>query len=176
MNALMESPYRAARRGLPPHTPVTVLQIGEQQSCLIFGTGDAPQEVMVLTIGSVKTASLFKRSPPSPAELEHAIMVVEDELTRARHLTDPDNRLVSSDANLRQLALLTGHSGPDEQQPDITLNVEAVEHTFERWMGLVHGRPAARTGLPSDKHFAATLLILRELMHHLQFGSILIRR
>lgn len=175
MNALMESQYRTARRGLPPRTPVTVLQIGEQQSCLIFGTGDAPQEVMVLTIGSVKTASLFKRSPPSPAELEHAIMVVEDELSRARHLAGP-GRLVSSDANLHQLALLAGQSDPDEQPPDIALTVEAVEHTFERWMGLVHGRPAASTGLPSDKHLAATLLILRELMHHLQFGSILIRR
>jgi hypothetical protein len=43
-------------------------------------------------------------------------------------------------------------------------------------MGLVHGRPAASTDLPNDKHFAATLLILRELMHHLQFGSIQIRR
>ena len=175
MNAMMESQYRTARRGLPPHTPVTVLQIGEQQSCLVFGTGDEPQELMVLTIGSVKTASLFKRSPPSPAELEHAIMVVEDELTRARHLAGLGTRLVSSDADLRQLALLAGKSNP-HQQPDITLTVEAVEHTFDQWMAVVLGRPAASSGLPGDSAFAATLLILRELMHHLQFGSIQIRR
>ena len=175
MNALTESQYRTARRGLPPHTPVTVLQIGEQQSCLIFGTGDAPQEMMALAIGSVKTASLFKRSPPSPAELEHVIMVVEDEVTRARHLAGPDTRLITCDADLRQLARLAGPSDSNDP-PDITLTVEAVEHLFDELTAVVLGRPAASSGLPNDKHFAATLLILRELMHHLQFGSILIRR
>lgn len=33
---------------------------------------------------------------------------------------------------------------------------------------------AAPAGLPTDARFAATLLILREFMHHLQFKSITI--
>jgi hypothetical protein len=37
---------------------------------------------------------------------------------------------------------------------------------------MVTGSTAARQGLPGDAGFAATLLILREFMHHLQFASI----
>jgi hypothetical protein len=37
---------------------------------------------------------------------------------------------------------------------------------------LVLGRPASSAGIPTNPAFAATLLILREFMHHLQFDSI----
>jgi hypothetical protein len=37
------------------------------------------------------------------------------------------------------------------------------------------GRPPASEGLPAGGAFAATLLILRELMHHLKFAAITVR-
>ena len=100
---------------------------------------------------------------------------MENELTRARHLTGPGTLLMTFDADLRQLARLAGQSDP-YNQPDITLTTDAVERTFDRWIAVVHGHPVAGAGLPSDSRFAATLLILRELMHHLQFESIQILR
>ena len=51
---------------------------------------------------------------------------------------------------------------------EMTLAREAVEHTFQR---LAMRAP----GLPAGGEFAAMLLILRELMHHLDFPSIVIR-
>jgi hypothetical protein len=47
-----------------------------------------------------------------------------------------------------------------------------VERTFEQLTAVAHGRPVASTGIPVDAAFAATLVILREFMHHLQFMSI----
>lgn len=38
------------------------------------------------------------------------------------------------------------------------------------------GPPAGMAGIPTDAGFAATLLILREFMHHLDFTSITIER
>lgn len=52
------------------------------------------------------------------------------------------------------------------------LSIDALERTFDRLTSVALGRPASQEGLPDDKPFAATLLILRELMHHLQFASI----
>jgi hypothetical protein len=50
----------------------------------------------------------------------------------------------------------------------MTLSVEAVEQMFQRL--------AARApGLQAGREFAGKLLILRELMHHLGFPSIVIR-
>jgi len=43
---------------------------------------------------------------------------------------------------------------------------------FDRCSGAVLGRPAASEGLPAGGAFAATLLILRELMHHLKVSPI----
>ncbi|MYM95524.1 hypothetical protein [Duganella vulcania] len=37
---------------------------------------------------------------------------------------------------------------------------------------VIQGKPAAHEGIPDDNAFAATLLILREFMHHLGFSSI----
>ena len=59
-----------------------VLHIGAQQTVVLTGTADEPQ-ALPLAIGSVRTAAeCFSHSPPSPGELEAAIMVVENELSR----------------------------------------------------------------------------------------------
>jgi len=47
-----------------------------------------------------------------------------------------------------------------------------MERVFSRLAAVVQGKPAAHEGIPDDNAFAATLLILREFMHHLGFSSI----
>ena len=70
---------QAARR---PVTAQPVLHIGAQQTVVLTGTTFEPQ-ALPLAIGSVRTAAeCFSHSPPSPGELEAAIMVVENELSR----------------------------------------------------------------------------------------------
>jgi hypothetical protein len=106
----------------------------------------------------------FKHDPPSPLDLENAIAAVEDELGRAHKGIAKGAVLLTHDAAVGQIAVATGVSPGAE----MTLARDAVERAFER---LASRAP----GLPAGGEFAATLLILRELMHHLDFATILIR-
>ena len=161
--------YATLRAACPEGRLITLLHIGAQQTMIAHGTGPVPEAAYALAIGSDKTAvDHFRHTPPTPAELEHAIMVVEDELFRVRALAQSVSPLFSSDPALRQIAMLAGVAAGAE----VTLSREAVESLFDRLSALVLGRPASNAGIPDHASFAATLLILREFMHHLQFDSI----
>lgn len=164
--------YRALRSGVPQVTPITVLHIGANQTTIATGTGEEPAATLQLAIGAEKTAAdFFKHHPPTPAELENAIMAVEDEVTRARTLIANDSILVTTDAAIREIALIAGV--PD--QAELILPLDVMERTFERLAQVTLGRPASSEGMPASAAFAATLLILREFMHHLQFSSITVK-
>ena len=165
----MERRYAALRADCPAGSAVTVLHIDAQQTLIASGTGPQPDVTFTLALGSHKTAAdLFWHKPPTPGEMENAIMVVEDELFRVRALAANGSVLRSDDPALRQIALLAGATDDAE----LTLSVDAVERLFDALAALVLGRPASSSGIPDDAAFAATLLILREFMHHLQFASI----
>jgi len=163
--------YKAIRAAVDTAAPLTVLHIGERETALAIGTGPQPDTVVALAIGSARTAGAqFLHDPPRPVEMENAIMVVEDEVTRARQAV-AGSALHTMDSAIAQIALIAGVA----DRPEITLSLEAVEQTFDRLSGVVLGRPVASEGLPAGGGFAATLLILRELMHHLKFAAITIR-
>ncbi len=163
--------YKGSRLGVSKGMPITVLHIGEDQTAIAFGTDVEPEAALVLSIGSNKTAvDFFKHTPPTPGEMETAIMVVEDEVTRAGKLLTGHPTLFTRDASIRELALIAGVS----DQPEMILSLEAVERTFDLLASLVLGRPASSAGIQTHPTFTATLLILREFMHHLKFDSICI--
>jgi exopolyphosphatase/pppGpp-phosphohydrolase len=122
-----------------------------------------------LTLGSQLTSlGYFRHQPPTPAEMENAIMVVEDEVTGLRHDITPGASLHSQDNDIRAIA------GVAENE-QMSLSLDAVERTFDRLALVINGRPAHFEGIPEGNDFAATLLILREFMHHLQFDEIVVK-
>ncbi len=161
--------YRSARAALATQgeaRPFSVLHLGDSRTTLAVGSGPQPSAQLVLAIGSLKTASdFFHHTPPTPGEIENAIQQVEDEVSRARTLVAGHAELCSADPAIHAMAALAGSSGP-------VLSVDAVERLFDLLAALSQGRPAASAGIPNTTTFAASLLILRELMHHLGFGSI----
>lgn len=104
----------------------------------------------------------FRHEPPSPFELESAIAEVEDELARVRPAGGAE--LQTRDDLVHDIAAAAGISPASEA----AMTVEAVEQVFQRLA-------ARRPDVPSGRNFAAALLILREVMHHLQFRSIVLR-
>jgi hypothetical protein len=96
--------------------------------------------------------------------LENAIAAVEDELERAHATLVKGAAVLTDDATIRDIGLAAGVPAAAE----MTLSVQAVEQMFQRLA--VHA-----PGLPASREFAGKLLILRELMHHLGFPSIVIR-
>lgn len=167
--ARMRQRYRAVRAGLAPDTPVAVLHIGAEASALAFGHGPEASTVLPLALGRQRTARRqFRRSPPTALELENAIAEVEDEVVRAHRQVVPGTALYTQDDGIRQIAQLAGVA----PAPTMVLSVQALEYTFDRLAALALGRPASSDVLPASTEFAATLLILRECVHHLQFPSI----
>ncbi len=69
------------------------------------------------------------------------------------------------------LALLAGVP----EAPEMVLSRDALERVFARLAAVTLGRPAAQEGIPDDAAFAASLLILREFMHHLKFSAVTIK-
>ncbi|MEX0960298.1 MAG: hypothetical protein WDZ63_13530 [Burkholderiales bacterium] len=164
--------YAATRTAVPDETAVMVLHVGKGQSAVATGTHARPAAVLTLGIGSRSTsAAHFHHDPPTPLELENAIAAVEDALLPVRDTVSEDCALLTTDAGIRAIALAAGL--PD--QPEITLTREAIEETFNRLAAVSFGRPAAHEGLPAGGAFAATLLILREFMHHAGFATIAVR-
>jgi hypothetical protein len=97
----------------------------------------------------------FKHQTPSALEIESAIAAIEDEIARAK--PPHPARLVTRDAVVREIALGAGVA----PGPAMVLAREAVEQAFERSLRR-----------PPDNERMAALLILRELVHHLDIESI----
>ena len=105
METKIHQRYRAIRLLLPESMPITVLHIGEQETAIATGTGAEPEMVMVLAIGSHSTAAeFFLHTPPTPGEIENAIMQVEDEITRVREMIAGFPTLITMDESIREIA------------------------------------------------------------------------
>lgn len=161
---------------MQPHAWASALHLGSEAVLLAVGTDpSAPAAVLRLALGGGSTARRFFRGAvPTPLELETAIAVVEDEVYAAhRHLQTlaPDGIALmpwSADPALHEVADLAGVPPGSERQ----LRLDAMERLFNRLAAVAEGRPAAHEGLPEDPAFAGTLLVLRELMHHLPFATL----
>ncbi|MDE2419424.1 MAG: hypothetical protein KGN32_16665 [Burkholderiales bacterium] len=141
------------------------LHIGALETEVRVGPAAAPTATMVLAMGTQQIAdAFFRRMPPTRLQVENAIQLVEDEVVRARTLAPAGTWICSADDDMRAIAALAGESAVSDR----LLSLEDVEHTFNRWVDWVEGRPASQDDLPKSASFAARLLILRECMHHLQ--------
>jgi exopolyphosphatase/pppGpp-phosphohydrolase len=160
--------YSNITSGVAKGAAITVLHIGEEQTAVASGSGVEPA-VITLALGSRRTAiDHFKHAPPTAIEMENAIQAVEGEVARARPMIVRDSRLFTADAVIRDIARLAGVADSAEH----ILSLDAMERTFNRLASVTLGTPASQEGIPSSAAFAATLLILREFMHHLRFSHI----
>jgi len=144
--------------------PLVWLHLGIDTLWLVRKGDARGGDSMALDLGTGSTARLFFRSDlPQPAELERAIDHVEDELMRALKWTAGSATLATDHPFVRGLA-----------QTETVLSLELVEALFQRLASGALGDPSALRGLPAGREAAATLLILRELMHHLKFNQVVV--
>ena len=142
----------------------TCLRLDPQRTVL---ADDSAPEV-VLAVGARGIADrFFRHDPPTPFEMEQAIDVVEDALTSSRLRHAERGELVTCDP-LLQAWLAAGSLQGDGAR----LERDEVEAIFQRMASASLGHPGALAGLPTGRDAAAALLILRECMHHLGYGSV----
>ena len=141
-----------------------LLSLGDSQSRVqITGAGGVSQTFSLALGLNAMTPGPFRRDPPTPLELEQAIMVVEDELMRIAPQIPPGLQLT-----LRSQPSLAAVLGDNQLDRDL------VEQAFGQLAAMAEGDPLAASLLPRDEHVAAVLLIVREWLHHLASESVLI--
>jgi len=103
---------------------------------------------------------------------EEAIAHVEDIVMPWHGHWPTSASLITCDPHITALATWAGMPGDGPW----LLSIDAVEHLFNRWAARVQGRPASQDDLPVTGLFAATLLTLREWLHHLGFQGVIVWR
>lgn len=161
--------YTWARAARPAPAGIVALHLGDEASALALGRAAQPERVIALDLGLATLARRFFASDrPGEAAIETAIAEVEDAIMPLRPALPPEAWLVSTDA---AVAWVAEQAGLSWQAGAATLDRETVEALFNRWAALALGRPASQDALPIGGpvggRFAATLLVLREWLHHL---------
>jgi Exopolyphosphatase len=152
-------------------TPLAVLHIAPAYTLLVLGIKAAtPDAIWQFDIGFEKTANeFFKHNPPTPGEVENAIMVVEDEVMQVSKLIPAEAHLFSYDMAVKEIY---AQLEPYQQSYDLRLCRHDMEAIFGRLSAIISGRPASSDTLPQTTSFVAALLILREVLFHLGFDGI----
>lgn len=147
----------------------------ELQGCTAEGVADG-NVLGRMEIGPMAMEALFfKNATLNPASLERAIEWTEDRIQAARIQVPAGARLSTRDANVWALAkaggVLAQASGVSQATAPI-LHVDAVEQTFSRLVMQAMGQASPQEALPATAAFFATVVFVRELMHHLHFPQI----
>ncbi|WP_374510717.1 hypothetical protein [Niveibacterium sp.] len=159
--------YQQARSIDAADAALVLLCIGETASVLVSGEAGASPGVRILPFGAGAIASPpFSHDPPTPFELENAIAVIEDELMPLPKTLPSPAALVVAGEPVRPLVQLIGGR---ESASSVTR--EAVENLFQELATISASGHAGSSGMPTARHFAGMLLILREFMHHLGFAT-----
>jgi hypothetical protein len=109
----------------------------------------------------------FKNGRLDAAHLERAIEWTEDRIQAARIPVPEGAQLFTHDADVQALAQASGVTASSP-----LLHVDAVEQTFSRLVMQSMGQAAPQNALPPTTRFFATVVFVRELMHHLHFTQI----
>lgn len=166
--AELESDFAAVARvasdgGSQANALTTLLHVGDEHLVVLSGQGDKPQTVRRLDLGAERIArAYFHHDPPTSREIERAIDFAEDEIMRLGKPAEITATLWSTAPAVRAWGAV---SGP-------TMTIESVEQWFQRLTSASLGQPGELQGLPSGREAAATLLVLREFMHHRGHTSI----
>jgi exopolyphosphatase/pppGpp-phosphohydrolase len=168
---LATATYRIVRQQVIGIKTISVLHIDDNFSFIVQGSETMkPEKIWAFDIGTEKTArDFFNRFPPTPGEVENAINFVEDELMPVFKLLTPGSGIYSTDKKIREIFQYAGFK---KNQDEFILTRVSMESIFSRLAAIITGLPASQDELPASTAFAATLLILREVMHHFGFIEI----
>jgi hypothetical protein len=109
----------------------------------------------------------FGRARLDAGALERAIEWTEDQIQAAHAAVPAGARLCTSESDVRLIARAAGLSADAP-----LLHVDAVEQTFSRLVLQAFGQSPHQEDLPDEPRVFATVVLLREMLHHLRFGQI----
>ena len=153
---------------MPEKYPGTVRLLNIDKTVLRFQyvVNHSLQKEIILKAGYQTIAErFFMHSIPTEAETEYAINYIEDELMSSKELHNQGETLISSDQHLTKLF----------RKNDLeksTYSRQDVEDLFSQYTYVVMGRLSSVKRSTVTREDFATILLLREITHHLDFGAI----
>lgn len=164
----MQKPAMTTQSGIGS---TTRLRICGDRVLLDVAGGIASPETATLDAGSLqRILAHLGHAPPTAVELESAILQIEDDLMPVLRSLPDHGQLVTSAPEYWDVVTVAGLGG----LPEVDLDIATVESLFNRLADVAYGMPAARLDIPTHRIFAAVLLLLREVLHHGGFGSVLV--
>jgi exopolyphosphatase / guanosine-5'-triphosphate,3'-diphosphate pyrophosphatase len=171
--------YRGAISGIKGIQRATVVDIGGGSTEIIVGISQTITRKISLDIGSVRlTERCFKHDPPTHPELEAAIEIVEDELAKPKGFAFGGSTLVGVAGTATSLALLD--QGIErftvESITNYLLKLERVYSLFRMLREMPSQRIKALSPIMEGRAdvITAGVLILREIMAHYKFDSMIV--
>lgn len=150
----------------------TTFQLGAETSTVLCTEDGRIVLQQDLPLGTASLARQWMRhTPPTPLDIERAIEQVEDVvMPLAAKLLRTEQLLMRGEG----AALILQGLGT---APDAALrwSLDEVEDIFNRLAMVSQGRPSGQEALPTAPEFYAAMVILRECLHHLRFGGVLVR-
>lgn len=143
-------------------TSVLTLLLDDEATCLV-APGSSPLRIAP-GVEALVRRHLSGQAPLAYA-MESAIAAIEDELARVprdmhRH------PMISRSQHLIEMARFACLDNGG------VLRRDGVEQLFARQAAVALGRPEAQERLPDSRSFVASVLLTRELMHHLDIDAI----
>lgn len=171
--------YRGAISGIPDLQRTTVVDIGGGSTEMTIGDGTTIDQKISLDIGSVRlTERFFKHDPPTAAELESAIEVVENAIDRTAGFPFQGTTLVGVAGTATSLVLLARdvRSFNIAAVTNVRLEREMVERLFRRLRAMPSSEIRGLSPVLEGRNDVITAgsLILREIMAHCGFTSMIV--
>lgn len=153
-------------------TAQTTLQLGTETSTVLCTEDGHVVLQKELQLGTASLARQWMRhTPPTPLDIEHAIEQTEDVvMPLAAKLVRTEQLLLSGTG--AALMLQAVGAAPDAA---LQWSLDEVEDLFNRIAMVSQGRPSGQEALPTAPEFYAAMVILRECLHHLRFGGVVVQ-
>ena len=131
-----------------------------------FYDNDILDQQITLPIGYQSLANkYFKSGIPTEAGAEYAINDIEDALMSNRSLINKDATLVANNKLLAETLLKNGLNQEVHSR-------KTIEDLFNNFARIIMGSPNSMLSTELSGEAFALILILREILHHLDFDSI----
>lgn len=145
---------------------VRLLSIEKEVLRFQFLVNHSLQKEIALKAGYQTIADRFFRQDISTeAETEYAINYIEDELMSCKDLLNRKEILVSSDEHLAEVFRKNDFTQSKYSRHE-------VESLFSQYASIITGRPSSLNRQTVTREDFATILLLREITHHLGFEAI----
>lgn len=148
---------------------ITVLALGQDSSTVRRMAGDQTLRYKAFPLGvDALVLQSLRHAPPWPIELEHAIELTEELVMPLATQFAGSTGLILQGRGAALFAGALAASGIVQTR----FSLDEIEALFNRLIPVSQGRPPSQEKLPTDTRFVATVLILREFMHHLHFADL----